>query len=540
MNFLQQRIIDLCAEDCRRFLMRQESFCNIGLPKYFNFQKLLDALSEKYREVKVYSDLEKIRGGKNRPNELQDVNYLFFQNKDGRYSWRPLQIINPAIYACLVNKITEPKNWQLIIDRFKEFEELDRIKCYSLPQINLSNHTDTANNALSWWNDIEQQSIELAMDYNYLMITDILDCYGSIYTHSITWSMCGIDNAKIINQSKRKNLSKEEKEDIKNSISDYSRIEKEYELGDTIDNFIMAMSYNQTNGIPQGSVLMDFIAELVLGYVDLRLSESLQKEDYIDNYRILRYRDDYRIFANTQEDVVRIAKILTIELSKLNFKLNTQKTVLSQDLVCDSIKPDKLYYITRDYKQLEVPITPYTLEKHLLRINQLAKKYPNSGSLQKAMDIFFKRICNMKELDLFKEANSAEVLISIVTNIAYNNPKVYKQYVAIISKILSVETNRNNKEKILKQIIKKFETLPNVGYLEIWLQRLTIKDNRKNSFSEPLCKYLAKEKASIWNIDWLKSDIKELFCRFSIVDEEEIDRLPDAIEYKEIEIFSKY
>jgi hypothetical protein len=33
------------------------------------------------------------------------------------------------------------------------------------------------------------------------------------------------------------------------------------------------MNFSQTNGIPQGSVLMDFIAEMVLGYIDERLSQ---------------------------------------------------------------------------------------------------------------------------------------------------------------------------------------------------------------------------------------------------------------------------
>ena len=43
---------------------------------------------------------------------------------------------------------------------------------------------------------MEQQSIELAMEYNYLMKTDISDCYSSIYTHSITWAMCDRDKGK--------------------------------------------------------------------------------------------------------------------------------------------------------------------------------------------------------------------------------------------------------------------------------------------------------------------------------------------------------
>ena len=49
-------------------------------------------------------------------------------------------------------------------------------------------------------------------------------------------------------------------------------------IGNSIDRNIQSMQYGQTNGIPQGSTLMDFIAEMVLGYIDLELSEAIEKE----------------------------------------------------------------------------------------------------------------------------------------------------------------------------------------------------------------------------------------------------------------------
>ena len=521
-GFPQQLIIDLAAEDARRFFMKKESFCNISLPQYFDFQRLLDAISavinnNSSKFTTIYYK---------KPHWESGVNYTFFQNKDGRFSWRPLQLINPVIYAYLVNEITESENWELIVNRFKEFDANPQIVCYSLPRVNNSLKTDTTDTILGWWNSIEQQSIRLAMDYNSLMITDITDCYSSIYTHSITWAMCGIDKAKERTQNKKAKLSETD--------------EKLYKLGDAIDDKLRAMSFNQTNGIPQGSLLMDFIAEIILGYVDLELSERLKNELAIKKYKILRYRDDYRIFGSTQEDVIKIAKILTEVLARLNFKLNTKKTILTQDLVCDAIKADKLYYITRDYRRLEEPDNHYSLQKHLLRINQLAQKHPNSGSLQKAMDVFFKRICEWKDLNLFKEAESSEVLISIATNIAYNNPKVYKQYVGIVGKILSYETDVKEKNKIINKILGKFKQLPNVGYLELWLQRLTIKDDRKKECYEELCKYAAGGKASIWNLGWLKTELKEIFTDVSFVDEGAISQLSDAIEYEEFESFNKY
>ena len=61
------------------------------------------------------------------------------------------------------------------------------------------------------------------------------------------------------------------------------------------------MQCGQTNGIPQGSVLMDFIAEILLGYIDEILTEQLNTA-HIVNYKILRYRDDYRIFVNNPDE----------------------------------------------------------------------------------------------------------------------------------------------------------------------------------------------------------------------------------------------
>ena len=68
-------------------------------------------------------------------------------------------------------------------------------------------------------------------------------------------------------------------------------------IGNAIDARLQDMQYGQTNGIPQGSVLVDLIAEMVLGYADLELSQRLA-DAKITDFQVLRYRDDYRIFVN--------------------------------------------------------------------------------------------------------------------------------------------------------------------------------------------------------------------------------------------------
>ena len=86
------------------------------------------------------------------------------------------------------------------------------------------------------WEQIVQKSLELSLEFSYIYHTDITDCYCSIYTHSIPWAIHS------------KKYAKKHKNDKKL-------------VGNVIDNHIRAMSYGQTNGIPQGSVLCRFIVK---------------------------------------------------------------------------------------------------------------------------------------------------------------------------------------------------------------------------------------------------------------------------------------
>lgn len=151
---------------------------------------------------------------------------------------------------------------------------------------------------MNWWQNLEQASIKYALIYKYCIKTDVTNCYGSIYTHSISWAIHG------------KQWSKKNRRPSQG-------------IGNMIDSSIQHLQFGQTNGIPQGSVLFDFIAEIVLGYSDLRLSKKLKniKEDF----KIIRYRDDYRIFSNSKELSEKILRKLSDVLSDLNMHFNSKK-----------------------------------------------------------------------------------------------------------------------------------------------------------------------------------------------------------------------
>ncbi len=499
-------VLEFDHEAARRFFLKEESYFNFDLPHYFKFKSLIDkvAIAIDGKKVSEFYNTYKDEGGKDRlvyPSEFEDVNYKFLNNKDGKFAWRPFQLIHPVLYVFLVNTITEKANWQLILDRFKEFRANSKIKCQSIPVESEDALSDKATTITGWWHSIEQKSLELAIDFEYVLHTDITDCYGSIYTHSISWAL----HTKAVAKDKRKDMSL---------------------VGNSIDRNLQNMSFGQTNGIPQGSALMDFIAEMVLGFTDLELSNRIAQRQ-IEDYQIIRYRDDYRIFSNNPQDAEYIAKLLTEILIEQGMRLNAHKTVVSNNLIRDSIKPDKLHRITSVSGR-------NSLQEHLLIIHDLSEKFPNSGSVSRALNLYFNRIKGLK-----KTKHNIQVLISILIDIAYKNPRTYPIISAILSKLLSLIDVAEIKEKILSSISKRFDRIPNTAHIKIWLQRVTIKIDRTKTYDERLCEKVNDNGVVIWNSDWLRDDLKKLVSEEPIVDEQTVNGIDVVIDSKEVQLFGQ-
>ncbi len=499
-------VLDYSYIEARRYFLKKESYCSFDLPNYFAFQAILNKVSKKIEGKSLssfYRNYKDSSTGKPKstfPCDFENVNYKFLTNKDGKFDWRPLQLIHPALYVSLVHKITEEDNWRLIVERFKQFEKNPKIICNSIPLESESDRSDKAEIVNYWWREIEQQSIELALKFEYILHSDISDCYGSIYTHSIVWAV----HSKAIGKTKRKDKSL---------------------LGNIIDKHLRDMSYGQTNGIPQGSVLMNFIAEMVLGYADLKLTEKLKSEPQLEDYQIIRYRDDYRIFSNNPQDAELIVKNLTEILIGLGMRLNAQKTFVSHNVIRDSIKPDKLYWISNKKETSK-------LQEQLLLIHELSQNFPNSGRLPIMLGEFYRRIQNMK-----KTKQNVPTLISILVDITYKNPITYPMSSAILSKFLSLIDNVKIQDEILNLITTKFNKIPNIGHIQIWLQRVTLKIDRQKSYHEILCKKLNDPKIEIWDSAWLNDDLNKLISLEPIIDEQVINKMDKIIKLEEVELF---
>ena len=494
----RRSIIDLSCVEARVFLLKQESYCNFDLPPYFQFDELLNGIIEEIRD-KPLSSFGNSRSSRN----LEDVNYRILNNKDGKYAWRPLELIHPALYVSVVNKITKQDHWERIRNRCSYFRSNPKVKCLSLPVESLTNAKDKAEQISQWWEDVEQKSIELSLDYEFIIHTDIADCYPRIYTHSIVWALHGKKNAKKFRQDR--NLT-----------------------GNIIDNHILDMRQGQTNGIPQGSVLMDFIAEMVLGYADSELTKKINGSK-IEDYQILRYRDDYRIFVSNPNDGERILKCLTEVTIELGLQLNPAKTNASNEVIRSSIKEDKLNWMSRRQGDRN-------LQKHLLIIHQHSINHPNSGSVVNAMRVYYKRIYKLEKCPF-----PPMPLIAIVADIVYGSPRTYNISAAMLSKLIDFLETESEKQSTVERVREKFSRIPNTGYMEIWLQRFSHSFAPEIEFDEPLCQLVSRKGTKIWNNDWISSrDLLKAIDPKKVINRKALDAIDPVVPPKEVELWPVY
>jgi hypothetical protein len=300
-------LVEMSASEVRSFLLKGSSYCSLDLPAYFNFSPLLNNI-DKHMKGQGLSKLEFTQA-----TNLSDVNYVFVHNKDGDYAGRPFELNHPMLFISLINVITTDAKWPEIVEILKNETVSSYIERASLPVESTDGESDVARQINNYWTRFEQPSISLGLDYSYVFHCDVANCYGSLYTHSIEWALHGKPFAK----NNRNNLSF---------------------LGNMIDKHIRAMRYGQTNGIAQGSVLMDIIAEIVLAFVDKNIAEECAG---IDDWKIVRYRDDYRIFVNSPEVAQKIIKALSEQLFECGMHLNPSKVKKFDDPIIGSIKKGK-------------------------------------------------------------------------------------------------------------------------------------------------------------------------------------------------------
>lgn len=459
-------IIDLPPKKARDYLLKNSSYTGILLPEYFDFTLIIEEcrlilknegdLTKCFFQYGKFKNANKKKKNQHKiktPREYDGVNCVIVNNKDGKNAWRPFSLIHPLLYVDIVNTITSTANWKKIRHHLKA-ENLGKIRCSSIPIVSKS---DTSKDQIiEWWEEFEQESIRLSSKYSFLIKTDISNCYNSIYTHSIAWALHGRE------ESKRKLTHKTKKSAKKN-------------LGEVLDEKIRGMQYGQTNGIPQGSVLCDLIAEIVLRRIDCELEKELSSPL---NFVILRYRDDYRIFSDSEETAGKVLRKLGATLRMFGLSLNSKKTIACRDLIKGAFKEDKwallnsvlslsLYNFNYDIA-VNSRISCLNIQKILLQIYNFSTQHPNSGQLRRILVFVYRLIYHNRDR-ICPEVN--KVYISILLEIAFANPLSCPQAIAAISFLISI-LNRNERNEVVSNIRKRYANLSNTDYLDIWMQRM--------------------------------------------------------------------
>lgn len=547
------RILDLPAKDALSALMSNDAYCTTELPEYFDFSGVLKYAAESIGD----KTLDQCVKPGCQPEQKHGVNLDVITNKDGRYAVRPLTLANPFLYYMLARGICSEKAWSAIQECFRLFSN-ERIMACAIPKVKVDDKPEPFKNAtsiLNWWRSMEQRSIELSLKYSYMFMTDITNCFGQINPESIGWALA------------RKGTSHETDENT--------------ELASVIQRYLRAMQEGKNIGIPQGSSLFSLIAEIILGYTDMLLAQDIANEQVAGNlpkdleYEILRYVDDYRIFCNDRDALDRISYMLQHILERFNFRMNPSKTHTSSELITDSIKPDKAFYIfntpiesKQTYKdgdghERKEPGYDFDgFQKHLLFIYEFSKRFPNSGQLVSQLEAFSERVedqlstktvvyeeetTDIETGIVTKEKKSKErkghlwenisTMVAISVEIAANNLRAANNALKVASQLLADmrKEDAERKKEIIDLIYKKLIRIPNSAFLQVWVQNITHTTDDWSAgdiYDMPLCKVVANQPVTLWNNSWLNPNIAIAFPQDSIVDREVLAKTGQVITFK--------
>ena len=525
-----KNILSLNHTEAMDFFLKSEQYHGFELPEYFVFDDLLQNVKNAVGKTPYEECLQEGMS----PEQLPDVNLDILLNKDGRYAVRPIILANPFLYYFLVREICNEQSWTVIKQLFETFT-MPHITSCALPVIPKTKepfHKSTT--ILNWWNTLEQRSIELSLEYRYMFVTDITNCYGSVNPQAFDWAFSFKDT--------------EFEQKTKNPIAK------------NIQKFLRAFQQGRNIGIPQGSAIFDFIGEIILGYSDLLLHEAIKKEGIKAKYEIIRYRDDYRIFCNDKDVLEKISYTLQHVLESLNFRMNSKKTKITESIVTDSIKADKLAYIynTPIFNKKGVDFDSF--EKHLLYILMFARQYPDSGSIKTMLSDIDKRIGEWlkpqtrevstikledtnntieKKTETYQRklvGGSVRAMSAVCVQIALENVGCCHYALRVLSRMVDSLEDEQEKWDIIDQVYAKLCNQPNSDYNQLWLQNITYQKDKKKGTSPyniRLCKVVMGENVELWNNSWLKKDLIKNYKQTSVVCNEVLKKVTPIITFRE-------
>lgn len=235
------------------------------------------------------------------PRMLVEFAYLFEEYADAILYYcnrSKFSLRHPVAKAKLVAKIDDP-----IADSRTGFKVRARILEDSHVPSMFKN--ERFNNISAFYDSAEFRACE--RKYTHLMKADISKCFDSIYTHSISWAIHGINTSKQMLGAKA-----------------------EKSVGGKLDKYFQRSNYNETNGICIGPETSRIFAEIILQEVDVMVARGLEYPPHSlvwgKDYEVFRYVDDYFIFASSELIAERVLATIKAKLAEYKLHVNEAKT----------------------------------------------------------------------------------------------------------------------------------------------------------------------------------------------------------------------
>jgi hypothetical protein len=260
----------------------------------------------------------------------------------------------------------------------------------------------------------EKDLVAEAYKYKLLTKIDITNFYNSVYTHTIAWAWCG-DRYKALADT---------------------------DLGFTgsrIDKLIQYSNDKRTNGIPVGPVLSDLIIEIILSDRDRFITKKI-KEQRID-FLATRFKDDYRILCNSQEDSVKIIRIVIDALNEFNLQVNEAKTK-TVSLPEGLYRPHSIKYDIFSLRKIpSEKILFKKFEYTLLKALEIHREHTGTSLLEK----FLGELIDNNKDKTIKDRLLVEFAKPNIPEDAHNYSKVKKKNIMKTISLLMLLKNESSK-----------------------------------------------------------------------------------------------
>lgn len=283
----------------------------------------------------------------------------------------------------------------------------------------------------------DQRRMDAVTRSRYRLRTDIAQCYGSMYTHSLSWALGGKPQAK---------------ENINNDGFP----------GNSLDKALREAQDGQTVGIPIGPESSLAAAEVILCAIDQRLQGNEVK--VVDAFRSI---DDYEVFVGTRYEAETFLQVLEGELAHYGLGLNASKTHIDEApiLIEDRWKSRLTSLTPPDDK-----VGARHVRAFINEVFALATEYPGDAVVSYAL----------KMADSFKTSESGDRLLvdAALATLRFAAPSIRYALWSILNRLERLDLDREALWTCLNELVETAAPLEH-SYEVTWgMWALLVSDGR--------------------------------------------------------------